>query len=144
MSSSPSCMTLTTLLKLSGPVSSSEQGASRNTFVHSFAAYCTVAGMGEEEEFLIMCRGGRHAEGQERASLGFQGTQSPRHRPAAPEGSTCSWRWGDPVKRNSGMCHTTLGLDFMGLVQHLGLESFSLLASLIWLMHSTSQSQWKK
>ena len=50
MSSSPSCMTLTTLLKLSGPVSSSEQGASRNTFVHSFAAYCTVAGMGEEEE----------------------------------------------------------------------------------------------
>ena len=92
MSSSPSCMTLTTLLKLSGPVSSSEQGASRNTFVHSFAAYCTVAGMGEEEEFLIMCRGGRHAEGQERASLGFQGPQSPRHRPAAPEGSTCSWR----------------------------------------------------
>lgn len=68
------------------------QGANRDMFVHSFAAYCTVAGMGEKEEFLIMCRGGRHTEGQERASLGFQGTQSPRHRPAAPEGSTCSWR----------------------------------------------------
>lgn len=72
MSSSPSCMTLSTLLKLSGPVSSSEQGANRDMFIHSFAAYCTVAGMGEKEEFLIMCRGGRHAEGQERASLGFQ------------------------------------------------------------------------
>ena len=94
MSSSPSYMTFSTLLKLGGPVSSSEQGASQCMFIHSFAAYCTVPGMGEKEEFLTMCWGGRHAEGQERASLGFQRTQSPRHRPAAPKGFTCSWRQG--------------------------------------------------
>lgn len=66
---------------------------------------------------------------------------SPRAQAWAPAGSTHSQRCGGPMKRGSETHHTTLrSFNILGLVQTHRLWTFSLLAFLLWLLHSTPNS----